>query len=167
MYTIQDAAIAEIPIIQDLAQKTWWPTYSNLLSAAQIEYMLDRIYSAEALKKVIEDKSQRFIILRDVHGPQGFAAFGPRKEDPTIIKLHKLYVLPENQGKGYGRMLIEEIKNRMADLGLFTLDLNVKRDNPAKSFYEKLGFKVIAEEDIPLGPYKLEDYVMRLQFSNS
>jgi ribosomal protein S18 acetylase RimI-like enzyme len=162
MHTIQDAGIREIPIIQDLAQKTWWPTYANLLTTPQIEYMLGKIYSTEALAEVMENKTQTFVILRDHMGPQGFASFGPRKEDPAIFKLHKLYVLPENHGKGYGKMLIEEIKNRITSMGIFTLDLNVKRDNPAKTFYEKIGFTVIGEEDIPIGPYWMKDYVMRL-----
>jgi ribosomal protein S18 acetylase RimI-like enzyme len=42
--------------------------------------------------------------------------------------------------------------------------LNVNRYNPAKDFYEKLGFKIILEEDIPIGQYWMNDYVMRLTF---
>jgi ribosomal protein S18 acetylase RimI-like enzyme len=166
MYTIKTATLEDIPAIQSIAEKTWWPTYSELLSADQIAYMLDKIYSGEALAYVIKEKSQEFILLSDVEGPQGFAAFGPRKENPIVFKLHKLYVSPENHGKGYGRILIEEIKSRLTDLGISTLDLNVKRDNPAKTFYEKIGFSIIGEEDIPLGPYVLNDYVMRLEFGN-
>jgi diamine N-acetyltransferase len=41
------------------------------------------------------------------------------------------------------------------------LDLNVNRHNPAKSFYEKIGFTVLREEDVPIGPYWMNDYVMR------
>jgi ribosomal protein S18 acetylase RimI-like enzyme len=40
--------------------------------------------------------------------------------------------------------------------------LNVNRNNEAKEFYKKLGFKIIREEDIPIGQYWMNDYVMRL-----
>jgi len=163
---IRDASLDDITIIQELAEKTWWPTYSSLLSSEQIRYMLDTIYSTETLRQAISDHSQYFIILSDECGDQGFAAFGRRKEDAQVFKLHKLYVLPENHGKGYGKLLVTEVSERILKQGSTILDLNVKRDNPAKNFYEKLGFKILREEDIPLGPYWLEDYVMRLELGS-
>jgi ribosomal protein S18 acetylase RimI-like enzyme len=162
MFTIQTADITEIPIIQNLAEKTWWPTYQSLLSEEQLTYMLDTIYSIKTLTEVIQNNSQTFIILRDVHGPQGFASYGPRPENPGVFKLHKLYVMPNNHGNGYGTKLVEEVKDRVKTNGISVLDLNVKRDNPAKGFYEKLGFRIIGEEDIHFGPYLLQDFVMRL-----
>jgi diamine N-acetyltransferase len=162
MLKIVEATCTDIPIIQSIADKTWRVTYEKLLSKDQLEYMLNNIYSSETLESVIENGSQTFLILYDERVPQGFAAFGRRPEDPTIVKLHKLYVLPKNQGKGYGRLLIDEVISRVASLNVHILDLNVKKDNPAKSFYEKLGFKIIREEEISFGPYTLYDYVMRM-----
>ncbi|HEY9044959.1 MAG TPA: GNAT family N-acetyltransferase [Ohtaekwangia sp.] len=161
MISIRNAGIADISIIQDLAEKTWWPTYSSLLTDEQIRFMLDAIYSHDALKKVMEEGSQQFLLLADEQGDQGFASYGPRKEDPAIYKLHKLYVLPNNQGKGYGRLLIDEVTNRIKQHNGYTLELNVKRDNPAITFYEKMGFTKLREEDIPIGPYWMKDFVMR------
>jgi len=160
--TIRDAGVADLTIIQNLAEKTWWPTYSAILTPEQIRYMLQTIYSSAAMEKVIRDGSQQFILLSDEHADQGFASYGPRKEDQTIFKLHKLYILPGNQGKGYGRLLIDEVCRRIEARGSSTLDLNVNRYNPAKTFYEKIGFTVIYEEDVPIGPYWMNDYVMRL-----
>ena len=47
------------------------------------------------------------------------------------------------------------------EAGKETLDLNVNRHNKAKNFYEKMGFQVAYEEDIPIGKYWMNDYVMR------
>lgn len=162
MISISIASIKDIPVIQKIAEETWWTTYTKILATEQLRYMLDHIYATETLQNVMENGSQTFIILHDEKGPQAFAAFGVRKEDPNVWKLHKLYVLPDNQGKGYGKILIKEVKQRMVDNNIFTIDLNVNRHNPAKSFYEKLGFSVIKEEDVPVGPYFMNDYVMRL-----
>ena len=164
MILISNATTEDIPAIQKLAENTWWATYGSILSKEQLQYMLGRIYSTESLSGAMEDGSQKFILLKDERGTQAFASFGPRKERADVYKLHKLYVLPDNQGKGYGRMLIDEVKSRVKNDSVSILDLNVNRFNPAKTFYEKLGFKVMYEEDVPVGPYFMNDYVMRLEW---
>lgn len=161
MVKILDATTQHIPIIQDLAERTWRTTYAELLSKDQLEFMLRTIYSFESLASVMENGSQHFILLIENETYLGFAAYGTRPENPTINKLYKLYLLKETQGRGLGRILLDEVKERTQKSGVKTLELNVKRDNPAKAFYERCGFSVLKEENIPFGPYVLEDYVMR------
>ena len=167
MFSIRPATTEDIPHIQRIAEKTWWATYASILTGEQLGYMLNTIYSMAALEQCMSDGSQTFILLEDELGKQGFAAFGSKSKQPVVYKLHKLYVLPENHGKGYGKALIDEVKKRIAVAGKNTLDLNVNRFNPAKAFYEKLGFKIVAEEDVPVGPYWMNDFVMRLEFDHS
>jgi GNAT superfamily N-acetyltransferase len=162
MHSIRIADVTDIHIIQAIAEKTWWPTYSSILTDVQISYMLKAIYSTEPLLKAMTTNSQTFILLNDEHGAQGFASFGKRSDETGVFKLHKLYVLPENHGKGYGKILIDDIKKRIIAEGSNTLDLNVNRYNKARTFYEKIGFQIIAEEDVPIGPYWMNDYIMRL-----
>jgi GNAT superfamily N-acetyltransferase len=164
MFNISDATEQDVSDILQIAEKTWWPTYSHFLSPDQIRYMLDTIYSGETIKTEIAAGPQTFLLLRDERGPLAFASYAVRPEDPLVYKLHKLYVLPEHHGKGLGRLLIEEIKARLRKKGIGILDLNVNRLNPARFFYEKTGFKIIREEDIPIGSFWMNDYVMRLQF---
>jgi GNAT superfamily N-acetyltransferase len=95
-----------------------------------------------------------------------FAAYSPREEVPDIYKLHKIYCLPATQGKGYGKVLINTVCDAVIKAGKHILELNVNRHNKAKDFYEKMGFKVIYEEDIPIGPYFMNDYVMRKEIAD-
>jgi diamine N-acetyltransferase len=98
MISIVDAATGDIQVIRQLAEETWWQTYTSIISNEQIRYMLDSIYSAGTLRTTMENGSQHFLILYDDQGAQGFAAYGTRPEDPKIWKLHKLYVKPDNHG---------------------------------------------------------------------
>jgi diamine N-acetyltransferase len=164
MFNISQASEKEIPLIIDIAEKTWWPTYSQIISPEQIRYMLDTIYSPDTLKKHIVDGSQTFLILWEAGEPQGFAAFGMRPGDIGVFKVHKLYVLPARHEKGRGKALLDEIKNRLLQQDIHILDVNVNRFNPARIFYEKRGFKLLREEDVPIGPYWMNDYVLRLEF---
>lgn len=164
MFKIAEASQTDIPAIIGIAEITWWRAYSQILSEDQLQYMLHAIYAPETLKSQMLQGTQTYLVLTTDEDHQAFASFGRRPEDSRVYKIHKLYVLPQNQKKGYGQALIDEIKNRVAAKNIRTLDLNVNRFNPARKFYERLGFKVIREEDVPVGPYWMNDYVMRLEF---
>jgi ribosomal protein S18 acetylase RimI-like enzyme len=161
---IRYGRLQDITLIADLAEKIWWHTYTDIISGEQIRYMLDNIYSEKVLTDAMETGEQKFLLIYDKDSPQGFASFGLRQGDPSVHKLHNIYVLPQTQGKGYGRKLIQEVIQIIKGKGMHVLDLNVNRDNQAKNFYEKMGFSVIREEDIPIGPYWMNDYVMRIEF---
>lgn len=159
---IQDAVPGDESLISELAEGTWWSTYREIISAGQIRYMLDLLYNERVLRRMLTSREQEFIILRRNGRAMGFAAFAPRRDETSVYKLHKLYILPECHGKGYGRKLLHEVKTRLLRRGINLLDLNVNRQNPACQFYLRCGFKVIRQEDIPIGPYWMNDYVMRL-----
>src|ERR1700761_5563282 len=163
MYSIRQANINDLETIRQIAEDTWWATYSPILEREQISFMLNEIYSVEKISQQLNTSSQTYLLLIEDDKPVAFAAYSPREEDPDIYKLHKLYCLPETQGKGYGKLLINEVANKTTEAGKHTLDLNVNRYNKAKMFYEKMGFMVAYEEDIPIGPYWMNDYVMRKQ----
>lgn len=167
MYTIRKATTDDAQTIRELADQTWQVAYSPILAKEQIDFMLDEIYDVDKLRHQLENNIQTFILLMEGEKPVAFAAFSPRDEDPEVYKLHKLYCLPETQGKGYGKVLINEVMQETLKAGKHLLDLNVNRLNKAKTFYEKMGFEVIYEEDIPIGPYFMNDYVMRKNLNAS
>lgn len=166
LITIRYGNSEDIPQIQQIAERTWRNVYRTILSQQQLDYMLQRIYSTAALMELFSLEVQKFRILFDGDQAKGFLAYGLRDDDSSTYKIHKLYVLPETQGKGFGRMLIEDAKEKALADGIAVLDLNVNRFNPAKSFYERMGFSVLGEEDVPVGPYWMNDYVMRMNLRN-
>jgi len=144
MYFIRKATLDDVETIREIAEKTWRHTYLPILEKEQLDYMLTEIYSSEKISSQLKYDTQTYLLLTENERPVAFAAYSPREEDPEIYKLHKLYCLPET-----------------LEAGKHTLDLNVNRHNKAKNFYEKMGFVVAYEEDIPIGKYWMNDYVMR------
>ena len=163
MAEIIEGNATHIPVIVDIAEITWSATYGPILTPEQMRYMLDTIYAADTLLRVMADGSQKFLLIKEKNGYAGFASYGKRQNEPGVFKLHKIYILPNNQGKGYGKLLIDSVKQELVSQNVTALDLNVNRYNPALDFYKKLGFKVIREEDVPIGQYFMNDYVMRLE----
>lgn len=150
----------DIKVIREIANKTWFVTYEPILGKEQPKYMFDEIYSEEALAKQM-DEGQTFILQFLGDNVLAFASFSVKPEASNTFKLNKLYLNPDFQGGGYGRKLINEVEQMVKNLGAKYLDLNVNRYNKALFFYEKVGFVIIKEEDIPIGEYWMNDFVMR------
>ena len=150
----------EINIVQDIAYKTWPVTYQRILTTQELQYMLNVFYSLEALNENLKS-GHHFLLAKAKDKPLGFASYVHNHPEKLTTKIPKIYVLPETQGKGIGRLLIEKIENEARKNQMTTITLNVNRKNPAKTFYENLGFTAVREENIPIGNNIFqEDYVM-------
>ncbi|GAA4409558.1 GNAT family N-acetyltransferase [Nibrella viscosa] len=154
------ASVADIPAIIHMQEQTWEPTYRAILSKEQIEYMFDRMYSASSLTDQMTTQCHTFLLAEEEGILLGFASFNLIDADAQVYKLQKIYVLPGTQGKGIGRLLMDGVENYCRERGGRTLWLNVNRYNTARTFYEKRGFRILREEDIPVGPYWMNDYLM-------
>jgi ribosomal protein S18 acetylase RimI-like enzyme len=157
---IREATIKDIPLINRLAYVIWPFAYKEILSAAQLDYMLELIYSKASLQKQF-DEGHSFLIVEENNEPVAFADYSLLKD--AVYKLNKIYVSQTQQGKGIGKLLIEDVIERIKTKHATALLLNVNRYNKAKQFYERIGFTVISEEDIDIGQgYFMNDYIMRL-----
>jgi len=164
MLSIQKASVEDIPLVRELCFKIWPQTYTGIISKEQIDYMLELMYSEESLKKQMIEDNCRFIFVYDDETPVGFASFGPT--EPGIFKLHKIYILPDQQGKGTGKFVIDHIINTIKAENISVLRLQVNKRNKAKDFYEKIGFTVLYEFDFPIGNgYVMDDYLMEKKLS--
>lgn len=163
MISFRKANSNDIDLIRQLTFKIWPQTYAAILTATQIEYMLDMMYSEASLKEQIEEKKHSFIIICHNEEPIGFASYSIKEPFGNFeYRLHKIYILPHIQGTGAGKKTIDFIINDITPSGAKFLELNVNRHNKAKTFYEKLGFHVIKEEDNAIGDgFFMNDYVMR------
>jgi GNAT superfamily N-acetyltransferase len=95
----------------------------------------------------------------------GFIGIEPNYPEKGITKIHKIYILPNQQGLGIGKKLIEYVKELSIQSEMKGLLLNVNRFNKAVDFYKAIGFNIVFEENIDIGNgYLMEDFVMRLDF---
>ena len=157
---IIEANTSQLPLIAQLAYAIWPVAYGEILSKEQLTYMLSKFYSVEALTEQLEKRNHVFLLIEENERFVGFASYESNIENHKT-KIHKIYVLPETQGKGFGVQLINEIETRAKKSQNDILFLNVNRFNKAQYFYKKLGFEIAFEEDIEIGNgYLMEDFVM-------
>lgn len=168
-YTLIEATKSHLPTIHNMAQVTFRHTYREMLSPAQIDYMMEWMYSLPNLEKQLQEGHHYYIAMRgDV--PCGYVSVqyeGDTPEGKALFHLHKIYVMPTEQGMGLGRILFEQAvcfaRNNAAGKPI-AIELNMNRDNPALHFYQHMGLKILRSGDFPIGNgYYMNDYILGYQ----
>ena len=151
---------SQLHLVRDLAYKIWPDAYGEILSEAQLDYMLENFYALPSLEEQM-DHHHVFLLAEENGVFYGFASYEINCKNSGKTKLHKIYVLPQTQGKGVGKQLLEEVEKAAKTSGNQSLFLNVNRYNIAQEFYKRLGFEIVHQEDIDIGNgYLMEDFVM-------
>ena len=167
MVRIEKAGSGDLQKISDMAEVVFRHTYREILSAEQLDYMMDMMYSMPNLEKQIEEGHHYYIAYDEA--PQGYVSVqydGADNEGVEVYHLHKIYVMPDAQGKGIGIRLFNRVVEHVKEAcegKLARIELNVNKFNKSVEFYKHIGMRVLLEEDFPIGNgfYKT-DYIMGL-----
>lgn len=158
---IVEASVEDIFVIRSLAGVVFPQTYQHILTSEQVVYMMDMMYSADVLKKQMEESGHHFLLAEDGGEYLGYFSYELNCKNTGTTKIHKIYVLPSAQGKGVGRLFIDAIIDIARKADQSKLSLNVNRFNKAVDFYKRIGFEVAEVMDLDIGNgYLMEDYVM-------
>ena len=154
------AELEDISTIQDLAKRSWEVAYADILKQEQIDYMLDLMYSEEALTKHFENPNYHYYLIQEDDQFLGFVGFEFHLE-PETTKLHRIYFLKEAQGKGFGKKALKLVVNETKKIDNKRVILTVNKNNSAKKFYESQGFKIYDEAISDIGNgYVMDDFLM-------
>jgi len=151
----------EVGAIAQLARTVWQQAYREIITPAQIDYMLAQRYSAPRLLEELARPDiwwdQAFLDARRL----GFAATLATAV-PGEFKLDKLYVHPEAQRRAIGSALLQHVQQRARAKGGKTLILAVNKNNaPAIAAYRKNGFEVRESVCVDIGHgFVMDDFIM-------
>lgn len=160
MISIQNNTDLNFTHIRDIAREVWPIAYGAILSEQQLEYMMVMMYSVSSLREQ-QEKGHHFILAIEDEAPVGFAAYEFNYGGTSKTKIHKIYILSNQQGKGTGRVLIDYITEEARKNNQEALLLNVNKNNVAQHFYTKLGFTIVEDVVIDIGNgYVMDDYIM-------
>lgn len=180
-HRILPATPGDYESIRKIAHATWPDAFKDILTGEQIDYMLYQMYRREAMEEQVANGHQFLLLVEAQRGnqnanpspfylkasPTRFKAVGYASYQldylPKTAKLHKLYVLPKRQGKGFGKALINKVAMIARNAGQEKLRLDVNYQNKAIGAYEHLGFEKIDRFDTDIGNgFLMEDWRMEL-----
>lgn len=154
----------DIPKIQEIAHQSWQENYAGIISQEQIDYMLGLMYSSAEIQSQFDNVNYHYYFIEnDVEKRIGIMGF-EKNAQPNSTKLHRLYLLKSEKGKGYGKLAIQFLKIWTKNSGNSKIILNVNKFNPAKEFYQNLGFTIYDEGVFDIGNgYVMDDYLMKYE----
>jgi prolyl-tRNA editing enzyme YbaK/EbsC (Cys-tRNA(Pro) deacylase)/ribosomal protein S18 acetylase RimI-like enzyme len=154
----------DLPMIEDMARETWWHHFPGIISNAQIRYMLDNMYSLGGMEQEMEGGHADYRFIQQGSERVGFCSFG-MAENGSGMKIHKLYVLPGYQKRGFGRRALRCIESLCREQGATSLILAVNKGNGAAiHLYRCEGFVIQDSVSVDIGGgFVMDDYLMEKQ----
>ncbi|MEX1188489.1 MAG: GNAT family N-acetyltransferase [Bacteroidia bacterium] len=152
------ARAEDVDSIIELAKSIWWKHYPEIIGEAQVEFMLNKMYSHEVVKSHITNQTQLFYLIKVEGENCGFLAVEETSE--TELFLQKFYILQNTQNKGLGTLAFKKLIQQYPLVETIRLQVNRQNIKPI-NFYFKLGFTIEKSADFDIGDgYFMNDFVM-------
>lgn len=164
-YNISQANRGDIDLIRELAEKTFEPTYRDITLKGMIETLFEEMYSVENINKQFDSGCQFFLLY---HEGEAVGYLSLERQGETLVYLHRLYILPEMQGRGYGKILINygfAKSKEMVGGGECRVELRVNKYNKAFEFYKSIGMQIAYYEEMVVEgtDFIRPDYIMYME----
>jgi ribosomal protein S18 acetylase RimI-like enzyme len=164
MSIIRPARLQDARAIGRIEVETWRTTYAGMLPD-RVLLRMSTERQAGSWAGFVRHRPGDVLVAEQPQalrggGPTlvGFGNCGPQRD--VLLgyagEVYTLYIVPEAQGRGFGRLLLFALFARLIHLGHRSALVWVVRANPARFFYERLGGKLVLHRPIPLGGAPIE-----------
>jgi ribosomal protein S18 acetylase RimI-like enzyme len=153
----------EIQTVEKLAHKIWNDHYSPIIGQNQVDFMLEKFQSFNAINEQIKNGYEYFLISEH-NKPIGYLCLLEDNATKKIM-ISKIYIDLNKRGAGFGNKLIDFTKKLAQKRKINTIWLTVNKNNSNSiKWYKKLNFKITKEVVMDIGNgYVMDDYVMELK----
>lgn len=139
METRQVQSREEIAEVARLARGIWREHYVKIIGQAQVDYMLDKFQSENAIADQLAHGYEYYLAISDGQGA-GYVAIVHDPDESTLM-VSKIYVHKALRGRGYGKKMLEFAEQLSRERGATTMWLTVNRHNDnSVAWYERMGF---------------------------
>ena len=153
--------VSNIELVYSLsavADDIWHEHFVPIIGEAQVDYMLEKFLSPDALVEQINSGYQYYLLSYE-YTFAGFA--GVHKEEDRLF-LSKLYVHKDFRGKGLASYMFGQFIELCKKNHLSKIYLTCNRRNTDTiEIYKHWGFEVVREEATEIGSgFVMDDYIM-------
>ena len=149
----------ELEELAVVIHEIWREYYTPLIGAAQVEYMLDKFQSVDAMTRQITEEDYHYYGVLYDGELAGYYAAKPSGDDRVFLS--KFYVAARFRGRGFGREMLNHLIDAARAAGANAIWLTVHKQNPTVDLYHKLGFTITEEIVADIGNgFVMDDYVM-------
>jgi len=165
--SIKLAHLSDITTICEIGTKTFFETYAQRNSVADMQQYLATNFNQQAIKKQIENHGSAFYIAYLENKPIGYLKLNTAEAQTDLnehnsVEIERIYVLAAYHGKNIGQLLYQKAAAVAKEKGKSSIWLGVWEQNPrAIRFYEKQGFEKFDTHIFIVGSEEQTDYLMR------
>ena len=150
----------ELAEVAELADKIWHEFFVSILSGGQIDYMVEKFQSLNAMTDQIENQHYSYFAVREDGELIGYIGMKPEQDDRFFLS--KLYLRSDKRGRGTASLMMkrvfEEAVKSWKKRGYRTVN---KHNDHAVAVYKKIGFSIIDDVVTDIGSgYVMDDYIM-------
>ena len=144
-WTVRIATVSDAEAIESVRIATWKACYRGIVPDAYLDDLSVQSSRVDQMRRAIDraDEGGRVVAVTDSQ-VIGMGIAGPPEDDQVqdgIGEIYAVYVLPEWQGRGVGRLLLDRLTASLRALGYRAAILWTLRDrHPTRRFYEANGW---------------------------
>ncbi len=150
----------ELAEVAELANKIWHECFVNIISVGQIDYMVEKFQSLNAMTEQIESQHYSYFAVREMGELIGYIGMKPEQNDRFFLS--KLYLRSDKRGRGTASLMMKKVFEEALKSGKKRVYLTVNKHNDhAVAVYKKIGFSIIDDVVTDIGGgYVMDDYIM-------
>lgn len=152
----------EIQAVSDMADVIWREHYAAVISAKQIDYMLEKFQSPSAIAQAISE-GYRYYFINYAGASVGNISIKLDNAERKMF-LSKIYLFSDHRGKGFAYGAVNQLVKMCKENRLNTIWLTVNKKNSSVSRYKRMGFYIADSIVADIGNgFVMDDYLMEMQ----
>ncbi len=144
--------------LSTMAEEIWHEYFTPLIGEEQVDYMLEKFLSPDALESQIEAGYEYHLFTSEYI----FAGFTGIKVENDSMFLSKLYVHEDYRGNKLATYVFNQLLNICKKRNLNKIWLTCNRHNTKSiDIYKHWGFEIVREEVTDIGGgFVMDDYIL-------
>lgn len=155
----------QIQELAALASTIWHEHFTPIIGIGQVEYMLDKFQSAQALQSQLLSGYEYY----QLYDHNEFCGYCGIHQEDTKLFLSKLYIRKECRGRHLATNAFHFLKNLSEQRGLSCIWLTCNKYNEnTLSVYRHFGFDIVDTQEADIGNgYIMDDYIMEYKLKKN
>ncbi len=159
---VRPARPADAAALARIYVAAWRDAYAGILPDALLVGMSDVRHAAAWQHELsARDQQSETLVAEDDNGPLGLVTIGPARRVSRAQleggEIYRLYVAPERQGEGAGKMLLMASFDWLITREVDAVIVWVLAENPSRFFYEAMGGTRLGEKSDHVGGVKVRE----------
>jgi len=157
---IRPSQISDAHSMSCIYVQTWQDTYLSVVPFAYL-YTMSVDQHERAFSKELESRRVFSFVAEELGRVVGFTTGGYERHGDAIYsgEIYTLYVMKNYQRQGIGRKLVGTLTRQFNHLGIYTMLVQVLKQNPYRHFYRKINGIHLKTQRLPFAGEVLDvDY---------